>query len=95
MAGIVFAKFTKPTMRAETILFSKNALISLRNGSYYLVCRIGDLRYDKVVCVTVLFISICYAYGGGERCQCFKMNNFWAMLHYAVKLKSGQFRRVV
>jgi len=44
MAGIVFAKFTKPTMRAETILFSKNALISLRNGSYYLVCRIGDLR---------------------------------------------------
>ena len=44
MAGIVFAKFTKPTMRAETILFSKNALISLRNGSFYLVCRIGDLR---------------------------------------------------
>ena len=44
MAGIVFAKFTKPTMRAETILFSKNALITLRNGSYYLVCRIADLR---------------------------------------------------
>ena len=31
-AGIVFAKFTKPTSRAETILFSKNALITLRNG---------------------------------------------------------------
>jgi len=44
MAGIVFAKFTKPTNRAETILFSKNALITLRNGSYYLLCRIGDLR---------------------------------------------------
>ena len=86
MAGIVFAKFTKPTMRAETILFrcpviftsnpfcislsvhicthvyiviihksnggasnnpvfySKNALICLRNGSFYLCCRIGDLR---------------------------------------------------
>jgi len=44
MAGIVFAKFTKPTYRAETIMFSKNALITLRNGSLYLVCRIGDMR---------------------------------------------------
>ena len=44
MAGIVFAKFTKPANRAETILFSKNALISMRNGSFYLLCRIGDLR---------------------------------------------------
>ena len=46
MAGIVFAKFTKPANRAETILFSKNALISMRNGSFYLLCRIGDLRRD-------------------------------------------------
>jgi potassium inwardly-rectifying channel subfamily J len=45
MAGIVFAKFTKPTMRAETILFSKNALITMRNGSFYLICRVADLRY--------------------------------------------------
>jgi hypothetical protein len=44
MAGIVFAKFTKPTMRAETILFSKNALITIRNGSFYMICRIADLR---------------------------------------------------
>jgi len=44
MAGIVFAKFTKPTNRAETILFSTNALITMRNGSYYLSCRIGDMR---------------------------------------------------
>jgi len=49
MAGIVFAKFTKPTMRAETILFSKNALITLRNGSYYLVCRIADLRQTQLL----------------------------------------------
>ena len=46
MAGIVFAKFTKPANRAETILFSKNALISMRNGAFYLLCRIGDLRYE-------------------------------------------------
>jgi len=49
MAGIVFAKFTKPTMRAETILFSKNALVTLRNGSLYLVCRIADLRQTQLL----------------------------------------------
>lgn len=47
MAGIVFAKFTKPANRAETILFSKNALISMRNGAFYLLCRIGDLRWGS------------------------------------------------
>ena len=25
--------------------FSKNALVTLRNGSLYLICRIADLRY--------------------------------------------------
>jgi hypothetical protein len=49
LAGIVFAKFTKPTNRAETILFSTNALITIRNGSYYLLCRIGDLRWGLIV----------------------------------------------
>ena len=44
MAGILFAKFTTPTSRAETIIFSKNALITLRNGSLYLVIRVADLR---------------------------------------------------
>ena len=37
MAGIVFAKFTKPTMRAETILFSKNALVTLRQAHSFII----------------------------------------------------------
>jgi len=49
MAGIVFAKFTKPTSRAATILFSKNALITLRNGSFYLVVRLADLRPTHLI----------------------------------------------
>lgn len=49
MAGIVFAKFTKPANRAETLLFSKNALISMRNGSFYLMCRIADLRPTHLI----------------------------------------------
>jgi len=37
MAGIIFAKFTVPRNRGETIVFSKNAVITIRNGSLYLV----------------------------------------------------------
>ena len=44
MAGIVFAKFTKPTRRAESLMFSKHALITLRNGSLYLLVRLADIR---------------------------------------------------
>ena len=44
MAGIVFAKFTTPTSRAQTIMFSRNALITMRNGSLYLLVRMADLR---------------------------------------------------
>ena len=59
MAGIVFAKFTTPTSRAETIMFSKNALISMRNGSLYLLVRMADLRsqlsYREQVLVILIF----------------------------------------
>ena len=37
MAGIVFAKFTKPAHRGKTILFSDQALVTMRNGAFYLV----------------------------------------------------------
>ena len=44
MAGIIFAKFTVPRARGETIVFSKNAVITMRNGALYLLSRISDLR---------------------------------------------------
>jgi len=49
MAGIVFAKFTKPINRGETIMFSKNALITLRNGALYLILRVGDIRPTHLI----------------------------------------------
>jgi len=49
MAGIVFAKFTKASRRGDTILFSKNALISMRNGCLYLLVRVGDLRPSHLI----------------------------------------------
>ena len=39
MAGIVFAKLSRPKRRATTILFSKNAVISKTNGLMRLMFR--------------------------------------------------------
>merc|ERR1712240_658910 len=38
-----------PSHRGETIMFSKNALISLRNGSLYLMVRLADLRPSHLI----------------------------------------------
>ena len=64
----MFAKFTKPTHRAKTIIFrqiewqggvipvlihpycySQAALVTMRNGSFYLLCRVGDLRPTHLI----------------------------------------------
>jgi len=49
VTGIMFAKFTKPTHRGKTILFSRNALVTMRNGAFYLLCRVGDLRPTHLI----------------------------------------------
>ena len=49
MTGIVFAKLSRPKNRAETILFSKHAVICQRDGELHLVMRIGDIRKSRIV----------------------------------------------
>ncbi|XP_074033683.1 inward rectifier potassium channel 2 [Leptinotarsa decemlineata] len=44
LVGIVFAKMTRPKLRTRTILFSKHALISMRDNVLCLVIRIADVR---------------------------------------------------
>uniref|UniRef100_A0AC34PV21 Neurotransmitter-gated ion-channel ligand-binding domain-containing protein n=1 Tax=Panagrolaimus sp. JU765 TaxID=591449 RepID=A0AC34PV21_9BILA len=44
MAGVIFAKLARPIKRAATILFSKNAVICLRDGKLCLQFRVGDMR---------------------------------------------------
>lgn len=44
MAGIVFAKLTRPKHRSQTLLFSKNAIIGQRDGELRLMFRVGDMR---------------------------------------------------
>jgi len=49
MVGIVFAKIMMPISQSDTIIFSKNALITMRNGYLYLLVRLGDRRPKHLV----------------------------------------------
>ena len=49
MAGIVFAKLARPKNRSHTVCFSKNAVITQRNGDLYLLLRVGNLRRSHLI----------------------------------------------
>jgi len=49
MAGIVFAKLSRPKRRAATIIFSEKAVISCRNGLLRLMCRVGNIRSSQLL----------------------------------------------
>lgn len=44
VVGFVFAKLSRPQKRSQTLLFSSNAVICLRDGKLCLMFRIGDVR---------------------------------------------------
>lgn len=47
--GVVFAKLTRPTLTASTIQFSKNGIVSMRDGVLCLMFRIGNLKKSRLV----------------------------------------------
>jgi len=49
MAGIVFAKLSRPKQRTNTITFSRNAVITQRNGGLYLQFRVGNIRSSHLL----------------------------------------------
>ncbi|XP_069750959.1 G protein-activated inward rectifier potassium channel 3-like isoform X2 [Narcine bancroftii] len=49
MVGCVFVKISRPKKRAETLKFSKNAVVSPRDESLCLMFRVGDLRESHMV----------------------------------------------
>lgn len=53
MSGIIFTKLTLPNKRAKTVMFSKNAVISLRDGFYQFMFRVGDIRYNHIIEIKV------------------------------------------
>ncbi|XP_044272328.1 ATP-sensitive inward rectifier potassium channel 12-like isoform X2 [Tribolium madens] len=49
MVGIVFAKMTRPKLRTQTLLFSRNAVICQREGHLCLMFRVGDMRKSHII----------------------------------------------
>ena len=49
MAGIVFAKLARPKSRAHTVMFSKNAVITLRNNQLWLMFRVCNMRNSHLI----------------------------------------------
>ncbi|XP_075973684.1 inward rectifier potassium channel 2-like [Anticarsia gemmatalis] len=49
--GVVFAKLTRPKNRAQTLLFSKNAIINQRDRDLCLIFRIGNTRKSRIIAV--------------------------------------------
>ncbi|KHN72412.1 Inward rectifier potassium channel irk-1 [Toxocara canis] len=66
MAGVIFAKLARPIKRAATILFSKNAVICMRDGKLCLLFRVGDMRKSSLAeaHVRLQMIKKCITYEG-------------------------------
>lgn len=53
MAGIVFAKLSRPKKRSQTLMFSRYATVCLRDGKLCLMFRVGDMRKSHIIGATV------------------------------------------
>lgn len=49
MVGILFAKLTRPKARTQTILFSRHAIVSLRDDKLCIIFRVGDMRKSRIL----------------------------------------------
>ncbi|XP_059146457.1 G protein-activated inward rectifier potassium channel 3-like [Physella acuta] len=58
MLGFIFVKIARPKYRANTILFSRHAIINQENGQLVLQIRIGDLRKSHLVdsCISAMVV---------------------------------------
>ncbi|XP_068452604.1 potassium inwardly rectifying channel subfamily J member 11, like isoform X2 [Clinocottus analis] len=53
MLGCVFMKTAQANRRAETLIFSRNAVVASRNGRPTFMFRVGDLRKSMIISATV------------------------------------------
>lgn len=53
MLGCIFMKTAQANRRAETLIFSKHAVISVRNNKLCFMIRLGDLRKSMVISASV------------------------------------------
>ncbi|KAI5634746.1 inward rectifier potassium channel domain-containing protein [Phthorimaea operculella] len=65
MVGILFAKLTRPKARTQTILFSKCAVVNMRDDNLCLIFRVGDIRYSRILDIKSMAFVI-YMNSGDE-----------------------------
>ncbi|XP_061466232.1 ATP-sensitive inward rectifier potassium channel 11 [Rhineura floridana] len=53
MLGCIFMKTAQAHRRAETLIFSKHAVIALREGKLCFMLRVGDLRKSMIISATI------------------------------------------
>ncbi|XP_078405255.1 ATP-sensitive inward rectifier potassium channel 11-like [Cetorhinus maximus] len=53
MLGCIFMKTSQAHRRAETLIFSKHAVIAPRNGRLCFMCRVGDLRKSMIISASI------------------------------------------
>ncbi|KAF0041355.1 ATP-sensitive inward rectifier potassium channel 11 [Scophthalmus maximus] len=53
MLGCIFMKTAQANRRAETLIFSKHAVVCVRNNKLCFMIRIGDLRKSMIISATV------------------------------------------
>ncbi|XP_075047182.1 ATP-sensitive inward rectifier potassium channel 11-like [Mixophyes fleayi] len=53
MLGCIFMKTAQANRRAETLIFSKHAVISCRDGRYHFMFRVGDLRKSMIISASI------------------------------------------
>ncbi|KAG7266607.1 hypothetical protein CRUP_031554 [Coryphaenoides rupestris] len=53
MLGCVFMKTAQANRRAETLIFSRSAVVALRNGRPTFMFRVGDLRKSMIISATI------------------------------------------
>ncbi|XP_034834265.2 G protein-activated inward rectifier potassium channel 3-like isoform X2 [Maniola hyperantus] len=66
MVGILFAKLTRPRGRTQTILFSRHAVINVRNDKFCLIFRVGDMRKSRILNIEPKAYIIRYAADDSE-----------------------------
>lgn len=53
MLGCIFMKTAQANRRAETLIFSKYAVVAVRNGKLCFMARVGDLRKSMIISASV------------------------------------------
>ena len=60
LLGLIFAKLSRSRPRAQTLIFSKKAVIAMHDGQLSLMFRVGDLRKSQLLDVTISVHCFCF-----------------------------------